>query len=100
MPTGDSQGPMKNTIDRSHVGGGMGREKTLEVLGKNQVSAASEGTKDPTQVEDGNLNTRFLEYHSITSSPPSKKKVMHLTALTPNFVFKNGLLSSSSILLD
>ena len=68
MPTGDSQGPMKNTIDRSHVGGGMGREKTLEVLGKNQVSAASEGTKDPTQVKDGNLRqqTGLLQHCPVT----------------------------------
>ena len=75
--------------------GDMGREKTLEALGKDQGSATSEGPKAPTQVEDHNLNTRFLEHHSITSSPPSKKKVIHLTALTPNFIFKNGLLSSS-----
>lgn len=80
----------------------MGRKKTLEALGKDLGSAASEGTKPPTpsphthtEVEDGSLNTRFLEHHSITSSPPNKKKVIHLTALTPNFIFKSGLLSSS-----
>lgn len=76
----------------------MGRKKTLEALGKDLGSAASEGTKSPpapTEVEDGNLNTRFLEHYSITSSPLNKKKVIHLIALTPNFIFKYRLLSSS-----
>ena len=60
----------------------MGREKTLEALEKDQGSAASEGTKAPTQVEDGNLNTRFLDHHSITSSS-ERRKMLDASAKTP-----------------
>ena len=40
---GDDQGPIQTSTDSTHVGGGLGRMRTMESPGKNQGLASSEG---------------------------------------------------------
>ena len=49
----------------------------------------------PTQVEDGNsrTDTRFLEHCPVTSPATNQKKVIHPSALTPNFTYKTSPLN-------